>query len=251
MRTSATTLFCAAALLFVGCENGVTSISHHGPQDIDCSESYVAVKAPGSFKCTKLQAVASDDAGRGMFQRFNLSGKTSDGTTVNIQGHVALTNNTYIYGVSSDPLKTIQGFNDWTQAAHNWTSVRTLGSSYVVKFTTERNLDCVGFVSPGQQNSRGWQSYSRGYICPASGKAAFTDDQVRELLSKIQVLDKPTGSKPVEPVNATTKQLEPGETSPAIAAFAAKMKALKDAYEQGSISFDEYESKRKALINAL
>jgi hypothetical protein len=243
------------AVSLAGCEHGVTTISSlkKGKQDVDCSASYVTINMAGTFKCSQFDLEAADSGG-GIFRTFNLMGTASDTTFVNIQARKALSSRGFYYNVYEKVSENIQGFNDTTSAAHDWTPVKSVANARIIRFVTADARSCVGFVSAGQPSSagNGWKSFKRGYFCPGRNKSTFTDDQVGALVSGIEIRDTiPTPTSVSTPALSPPESSQAGVTSPAIASFAAKMKALKEAYEQGSISFDEYDAKRKALMNAM
>jgi hypothetical protein len=191
------------AVALGACDHGVTTISSlkQGRQDVDCSASYLTVNMAGSFKCSQFDLEAADSGG-GIFRTFNLIGTASDNTFVNIQGRKSLSSRGFYYNVYEKVSENIQGFNDTTSAAHDWTPVKAVTNARITRFITSDARSCVGFVSAGQPSSggNGWKSFKRGYFCPGRNGPAFTDDQVGALVARIEIRDKiPTATTAATP----------------------------------------------------
>jgi hypothetical protein len=117
---------------------------------------------------------------------------------------------------------------------------------------TVNGKNCFAFMSAGGVGYKtlGYQYLTRGSLCQPPNRAQFSNQEIAKRIAKFEArTELPEIRATAKPT--PTKSVDPGGTSPPVSDLSAKLKALKDAYDQGLISSPEYETKRKALLDAM
>jgi hypothetical protein len=236
--------------LATSCSGVVTAANKEDKESIDCSESYIDMRLSGNYTCSQFSIKhGTNNPSGGHFRTFNLFGRSEDGISLSIQANVALDNNSYYDATTTNNVeRQIQNFNDATIRGQNWTATRTVGGRRVMLFN-DNGRNCFGFHGVGDANKWGLRYFTKGEFCRSVGDAVFSNDQINEILNKIAVRDSaPKIQKilpsPTAPAGSATTDTKPNGTI-------AKLKELKDAFDQGLINAAEYEAKKKILIDAM
>ena len=246
----------ALLLIFLlpSCEGHVVKSSSQGQlETIDCGNSYISFEVKGRYQCSKYELTKGNST-TGSFQIFNVSGVSGDGDGISGQVQKAMTSNSgYSFRVTDGAEESIHSYNPDTRAGQNWSAVTSAGNAKLARFTYN-GRNCFGFYVAGGLNrsNTGYDYLKLGNICREAGRAPYTNEELRSLVDKFEVRSTlPEVLTVSSPSPQQTKAVQPIMPSSAIADFAAKVKALKDAHDQGSISDAEFETKKKALLDAM
>jgi hypothetical protein len=161
----------------------------------------------------------------------------------------------YAYNSLDKPEDFIHGVSQESRSGQNWSALMNIQGTKVATFTLG-GKNCFAFASAGGTGYKmlGYQYLRRGSLCQVAGRPQFTNEQIERLIEKFEArTELPEIRTTAKPTSNSTlsKSVDPGGTSPQVSDFLAKLKALKDAYDQGLISSSEYETRQKAVLDAM